>query len=55
MRAVMTPQQFVAKWRQIQQKETAVLDWLGGTNQYIESHQTDPDEQSIAHLFDDNL
>ena len=51
----MILQQFVAKWSQIQQKETAIHDWFGGCDNFIETHQTDPDEQPIAYLLDDDL
>jgi putative transposase len=36
-------------------EKTAVLDWFGGQNQYMDTHRTDPDTQIIAHLLDDNL
>ncbi len=36
-------------------ERTAVLDWFGGGDNFIEIHQTDPDERPMVHLLDDDL
>jgi hypothetical protein len=44
----MTPQQFVAKWSKIQQKETAVLEAYGWPHNLT-------DEEILEHLLTLNL